>query len=642
MRKILVFGLLLWSVVSWAQPSSVPKYVTVNERRNQLALIARALNIPIMGTPALGTNQPGLAGAIIIDTTGGNKGMHGYWDGVWHRIVDTTYSGLTTSATNGTSTISSHTIGLGGSALSQYSSIELSGGFPLTINRNGLNSSTQSDSNSIRLTNNTTATTTTDSLVSPRLILQIKNKPSIGSAAPIKFALDAFGAGGFSTSTAYIRWRASTNSGTESTIFAISNINASTGISGLIPMQLNLSGSPIGVPPFSTVSSNLAWGLNTMVHNPVTGTSNIAIGGSAMLVHNYGNENVAIGASALAAQDSVDYNTAIGSYALNANTRGFQNTAVGKNAMLVNTTGSKNTSVGAGSMEATTTGGFNTAIGHDALLHNTTGTDNVAHGWLGWAQNITGNYNVGIGNSTGRNITNGSNNIYIGHEAGYLDMSGINRQFDNIHHSIVIGSNAWATASYQTVLGNDSTTHTFIRGDIRLPDAQATGTTSDSVLVIKGGTIKKIAPIGAALNSQYTDVGNVGAGEDNLMTYSVPAGQLATNGDYLEFEGEVQFFGANTKTLKVYFGSQGLLSTGNSGTSVGFFTVKGTIVRTGATTQRCNVHVVTSSATYAYTSEYTTPSETLSGAIILKFTGTATSDNDIVQHMMWVKYFPGN
>jgi hypothetical protein len=94
--------------------------------------------------------------------------------------------------------------------------------------------------------------------------------------------------------------------------------------------------------------------------------------------------------------------------------------------------------------------------------------------------------------------------------------------------------------------------------------------------------------IGGSLNSQYTDVGNVGSGEDDLMTYSVPAGALSVDGDRLEFEMAVQFNGANTKTLKAYFGSS-LIWSGTTGTSVAFITLKGVITRTGATTQRANI-----------------------------------------------------
>lgn len=181
----------------------------------------------------------------------------------------------------------------------------------------------------------------------------------------------------------------------------------------------------------------------------------------------------------------------------------------------------------------------------------------------------------------------------------------------------------------------DKTQANVISGAWNFTGAQKFSSTAD----VKAG----IAGVGGNLKTVYTDVGNVGGGEDDLMTYPVPGGTLSADGDYIEFEMEVQFTGADTKTLKVYFGATNLISTASNGTSVGFWTIKGRIVRTGATTQRADVSWTTSSATYAYGSEYSTPAETLSGNVTLKATGTVgggSSNDEIVQHMMTVRYHP--
>ena len=141
------------------------------------------------------------------------------------------------------------------------------------------------------------------------------------------------------------------------------------------------------------------------------------------------------------------------------------------------------------------------------------------------------------------------------------------------------------------------------------------------------------------LSVNATDVGNVGSGEDDLMTYTIPAGQLSTNNDRIEFEGVYQFTGANSKTIKVYFGSQ-LLTTIGAGTVVAFFNIKGTIIRTGATTQKASITMVSSSTLYQYNVDISTPAETLSGTVVLKSTGTATADNDIVQKSFVVNFKP--
>jgi len=53
-----------------------------------------------------------------------------------------------------------------------------------------------------------------------------------------------------------------------------------------------------------------------------------------------------------------------------------------------------------------------------------------------------------------------------------------------------------------------------------------------------------------------TTTGNIGGGEDTLITYTIPASVLASNGDHIEFDTWGSFAAnANTKDLKVYFGA---------------------------------------------------------------------------------------
>src|SRR5690349_11167290 len=48
--------------------------------------------------------------------------------------------------------------------------------------------------------------------------------------------------------------------------------------------------------------------------------------------------------------------------------------------------------------------------------------------------------------------------------------------------------------------------------------------------------LKEQADAHKRLTTNYTAVGNVGAGEDDLITYSVPAATLATDGQVLRIE----------------------------------------------------------------------------------------------------------
>jgi hypothetical protein len=97
MKNIVLIIFILWSGLLMAQPATVPGYININENRNQKAIIARAFNAPVGTTAALKPGQPGIAGAIYGDTTGGNKGLYWYRDGAFVKLIDTSMGGLDSS-----------------------------------------------------------------------------------------------------------------------------------------------------------------------------------------------------------------------------------------------------------------------------------------------------------------------------------------------------------------------------------------------------------------------------------------------------------------------------------------------------------------------------------------------------------------
>ncbi len=139
-----------------------------------------------------------------------------------------------------------------------------------------------------------------------------------------------------------------------------------------------------------------------------------------------------------------------------------------------------------------------------------------------------------------------------------------------------------------------------------------------------------------------TDVGNVGSGEDNLMTFTLAASALAVNGDRLEIEAAfTTAANGNNKTVKFYFGSQAY-TTGALALNAAKLVVRATVIRTGAATQKVIVTVAGSDilVTTALLATFADLTETLSNATTIKFTGEATSDNDIVQEAMVIKFYP--
>lgn len=144
------------------------------------------------------------------------------------------------------------------------------------------------------------------------------------------------------------------------------------------------------------------------------------------------------------------------------------------------------------------------------------------------------------------------------------------------------------------------------------------------------------------LNVNTTTVGNVGAGEDDLMSYTLPAAVLANNGEAIEFKrGGTFAASANNKQLRIKYGATTIFDTGVLAiTSASDWYAEGMIIRTGATTQKAIVTFRCSDVLVTVATDYTTPGETLSGTVVLKATGEATSDNDIVEELCTIDWRP--
>lgn len=159
-------------------------------------------------------------------------------------------------------------------------------------------------------------------------------------------------------------------------------------------------------------------------------------------------------------------------------------------------------------------------------------------------------------------------------------------------------------------------------------------------LVLSGNQLSATASnwVSWTLNVNTTAVGNVWTGEDDLITYSVSGGTLSTNGDYLTFDvsGTVSN-SINAKRIRIKFWSTTIFDTGPSGIpmSTAFdWTSRWEIIRTSATTFKANVYFNSAVASLSSYAEYTLGTETLANALVLKMTGEATTNDDIVQETM--------
>lgn len=142
---------------------------------------------------------------------------------------------------------------------------------------------------------------------------------------------------------------------------------------------------------------------------------------------------------------------------------------------------------------------------------------------------------------------------------------------------------------------------------------------------------------GKALNTanvNTTAVGNVDAGEDDLMTYALPASALsaAGKGVHIIVWGTTANNG-NAKTLKLYFGTAVILTNALTVSIAGVWRIEADVFSTGTDTQDAIAQLVTTGTAGAAANdvEFTTPTQDDGAAITIKCTGEGVATNDIVQ-----------
>jgi hypothetical protein len=139
-----------------------------------------------------------------------------------------------------------------------------------------------------------------------------------------------------------------------------------------------------------------------------------------------------------------------------------------------------------------------------------------------------------------------------------------------------------------------------------------------------------------------TGAGNVGGGEDDLISWTMPANTLNTNGFGIEIlAGGTIANNTNSKRLRMKFGATTLLDSGAAVVGNGAWWAQAIVLRTGSTTQKASAKLVAQGTTIAQWNDlaaYAAPGESLTGTVIIKLTGEATADNDISQEWMLVRF----
>jgi len=141
----------------------------------------------------------------------------------------------------------------------------------------------------------------------------------------------------------------------------------------------------------------------------------------------------------------------------------------------------------------------------------------------------------------------------------------------------------------------------------------------------------------AKANLNLTAVGNVGAGEDDLITYTLPAEALMKTGSGVRIKAwGTAANNGNAKTLKAYFGGQLILTYSLTTSQAGLWEINAIVGKTGSNTQDYHSRLDESPNDQVH-QENGTGAQTDTNAIVIKCTGEATANNDIVQEGMLVE-----
>lgn len=168
---------------------------------------------------------------------------------------------------------------------------------------------------------------------------------------------------------------------------------------------------------------------------------------------------------------------------------------------------------------------------------------------------------------------------------------------------------------------------------------------SRDVVIQSNKTIDDLETVRRLLSVNTTAVANGTTVETDLMTYALAAAKLATTGAgvFMRAWGTTTN-NANTKTLKVYFGTTAHISLALTVSQAGRWVVDLYVFRTGASTQDVHAELRETTAALAAAkgaNVIATDTQTDTAAITIKVTGTSnTASSDINCEGMIVQFLP--
>ncbi len=311
--------------------------------------------------------------------------------------------------------------------------------------------------------------------------------------------------------TAYIAGTGISISGT-----TISNTGDLNGADDANLSLSNLNGTSINqrLVPYATNTLDLGSNVNAWKDLYLDGA--VYLGSARFLASQSGTgtSNTAVGISALNANTTGHSNTAVGYNALFSNTTGYSNVANGDFALFTNTTGLANSASGSTALQYNTTGSFNTAQGDASLHENTIGIGNVALGYVALYANISGNYNTATGQNASYQNTTGSFNTANGYQALRYNSTGNSNTafgtralFYNTDRSylVAIGDSALFNNGTNATYSTDATANTAVGSKTLFSNTRGAFNTATGKL---------------ALYSNQTGFHNVAIGNKALYKYN--------------------------------------------------------------------------------------------------------------------------
>jgi hypothetical protein len=212
------------------------------------------------------------------------------------------------------------------------------------------------------------------------------------------------------------------------------------------------------------------------------------------------------------------------------------------------------------------------------------------------------------------------------------------------------GDTITSAAKNLVVIGGNihTLTDNSTQSSVQLGVGLSTGTTKMRALewTARMGTSTTFSPVPSVATVNVTAVGNVGGGEDDLMSYSLPANSLSAAGKGVRITASgTTANNSNPKTVKLYMGGTEIGTLALTVSQVNAWRFCGEVIFRGTTLYNAAIQVSQGGTTKQANEIATTlsgPDPT--GALIIKCTGTVTdggggiNNDDILMRKLLVEF----